>query len=142
MKTAEQTAVLIGVIPLPIPIVKLARLAEEYPEGSTMSQTGSALWIRSAGEKCWGCMTCVQQDAKQYEQLTGEMLMPTFIVCIDCGNKRCPRATRHDLDCTGSNEPGQPGSVYGPTPGCARCTYSDHGPGREAHVDGAGRVID
>jgi hypothetical protein len=26
-------------------------------------------------------------------------------------------------------------------PGCARCTYDDHGKGREAHVDGAGLVI-
>lgn len=36
-----------------------------------------------------------------------------FIVCPDCGNKRCPKATWHDYDCTGSNAPGQHGSVYG-----------------------------
>ena len=35
-----------------------------------------------------------------------------MIVCPTCGNKRCPRASDHDLACTGSNEPGQPGSVY------------------------------
>ena len=35
-----------------------------------------------------------------------------FIVCSVCGNKRCPRATDCALPCTGSNEPGQPGSVY------------------------------
>jgi hypothetical protein len=28
------------------------------------------------------------------------------------GNKRCPKATDHELDCTGSNEPGQKGSAY------------------------------
>lgn len=35
-----------------------------------------------------------------------------FIVCSQCGNKRCPKATDHRLDCTGSNEAGQPGSCY------------------------------
>lgn len=35
-----------------------------------------------------------------------------MIVCPTCGNKRCPHATDHNLACTGSNEPGQPGSRY------------------------------
>jgi len=35
-----------------------------------------------------------------------------FIVCEKCGNKRCPHATDHDYECTGSNEPGQKGSIY------------------------------
>lgn len=35
-----------------------------------------------------------------------------MIVCQICGNKRCPRATNHELECTGSNEPGQEGSAY------------------------------
>lgn len=35
-----------------------------------------------------------------------------MIVCSVCGNKRCPRATDHDLPCTGSNDPGQEGSVF------------------------------
>jgi len=33
-------------------------------------------------------------------------------LCPICGNKRCPHASDHDLPCTGSNEPGQKGSVY------------------------------
>lgn len=36
----------------------------------------------------------------------------TMIVCSICGNKRCPKANNHDFACTGSNEPGQPGSAY------------------------------
>ncbi|WP_419637208.1 hypothetical protein, partial [Thiolapillus sp.] len=40
-------------------------------------------------------------------------LPPTkMILCPECGNKRCPHASDHRLACTGSNEPGQPGSVY------------------------------
>lgn len=33
-------------------------------------------------------------------------------LCPTCGNKRCPRAHNHTLACTGSNEPGQPGSSW------------------------------
>ncbi len=38
--------------------------------------------------------------------------MTRMIVCPDCGNKRCPHSTDHNLACTGSNDPGQPGSRY------------------------------
>lgn len=36
-----------------------------------------------------------------------------MIVCPNCGNKRCPKSIDHDLPCSGSNEPGQTGSIYG-----------------------------
>lgn len=39
-----------------------------------------------------------------------------FVVCPECGNKRCPRAHNHDLACTSSNEPGQPGSSWAHVP--------------------------
>jgi NADH pyrophosphatase NudC (nudix superfamily) len=35
-----------------------------------------------------------------------------MILCPECGNKRCPHAADHNLTCTNSNEPGQPGSAY------------------------------
>jgi len=35
-----------------------------------------------------------------------------MITCPTCGNKRCPKASDHRLACTGSNAPGQTGSVY------------------------------
>ncbi len=38
-----------------------------------------------------------------------------MLLCPDCGYKRCPHATSHKLACTGSNEPGQHGSAYGPS---------------------------
>lgn len=47
---------------------------------------------------CWKCLA-----GKNY---AGMVLCPT------CGNKRCPKASDHELACTNSNEPGQPGSVY------------------------------
>lgn len=39
-----------------------------------------------------------------------------FVVCSECGNKRCPHANDHRHACTGSNEPGQEGSAYPAAP--------------------------
>ena len=39
-----------------------------------------------------------------------------FVVCPECGNKRCPHANDHCNACTGSNEPGQEGSAYPAAP--------------------------
>lgn len=36
-----------------------------------------------------------------------------MILCPGCGNKRCPKATYHGHECTGSNESGQHNSRYG-----------------------------
>lgn len=55
----------------------------------------------SALGQCW-CTTCrpiTLEDAR-------------FVVCPDCGNKRCPRANNHELACTNSNAPGQAGSSW------------------------------
>ncbi|MEP8859114.1 hypothetical protein ABKV83_11665 [Enterobacter asburiae] len=39
-----------------------------------------------------------------------------FVVCPECGNKRCPHANDHRNACTGSNEPDQEGSAYPAAP--------------------------
>lgn len=50
---------------------------------------------------------------KKAKSIDGLMLLPRFmVVCGTCGNKRCPKAADHNNACTGSNEPGQPGSDY------------------------------
>lgn len=64
-------------------------------------------WIPVSEQKpdCW-CLTCrpvVLNDMR-------------FVVCPDCGNKRCPRANDHRNACAGSNEPGQEGSAYPAAP--------------------------
>ncbi len=58
---------------------------------------------------CW-CYNCLKEIKDPHTKLP--VTMSTFIVCPNCGNKRCPRATDHNLACTNSNEPGQPGSRY------------------------------
>lgn len=42
----------------------------------------------------------------------GENIWGQMILCTACGNKRCPHASNHRNDCTGSNDPGQKGSIY------------------------------
>ncbi|WP_258537198.1 hypothetical protein [Klebsiella variicola] len=54
-----------------------------------------------ANPDCW-CLTCRPVAINDMR----------FVVCPDCGNKRCPRANDHRNACTGSNEPGQEGSAY------------------------------
>lgn len=61
---------------------------------------------------CW-CYRCSEEyDKRNPPEHPWEGKIARFIVCETCGNKRCPHATDHRLACTGSNEPGQPGSNY------------------------------
>lgn len=50
---------------------------------------------------CW-CRTCRPVTMSDMR----------FVVCPECGNKRCPHANDHRNACTGSNDPGQIGSAY------------------------------
>lgn len=60
-------------------------------------------------EKC-DCHRCIAEQGLGVGGLPLNMLK--MILCPVCGNKRCPKANDHRNDCTGSNEPGQPGSAY------------------------------
>jgi len=57
-----------------------------------------------------GCYRCMDLQFDPHTNMP--MTVSRFIVCPECGNKRCPRATDHTLACTNSNEPGQDGSRY------------------------------
>ena len=50
---------------------------------------------------CW-CRTCRPVN----------MADMRFVICPDCGNKRCPKANDHRNTCSGNNESGQDGSAY------------------------------
>lgn len=58
---------------------------------------------------CW-CRRCEREAPAGDHGSFGRPMR--FVVCPTCGNKRCPRATDHRLDCSGSNAPGQAGSDY------------------------------
>lgn len=70
-----------------------------------------------SAESC-NCLQCLR-DRKEGTRLPGGLWVPAeaqrMVLCAVCGNKRCPHATDHRNECTASNEPGQPGSVYGGT---------------------------
>jgi len=64
-------------------------------------------------ENCGNCHKCVNElidDALEKGMFDWRLIK--MIVCPNCGNKRCPKASDHDLMCTGSNKPGQKGSIY------------------------------
>jgi hypothetical protein len=57
--------------------------------------------------ECW-CYNCNKDKIVNGFPYTATRM----ILCPDCGNKRCPKATDHIYKCTNSNEPGQRGSRY------------------------------
>lgn len=59
------------------------------------------------------CIKCRSARHKNCKNLLGVLSDPSFrFACEICGNKRCPHHSDHTLDCTNSNESGQPGSVF------------------------------
>lgn len=60
------------------------------------------------------CHRCIKE--KHLGSTVSGVFLPLsatkLIVCPKCGNKRCPHASDHSLECTGSNEPGQGGSIF------------------------------
>lgn len=60
------------------------------------------------------CHKCIAEFKMGMESLFGWLSLSSYrmIVCPACGCKRCPKASDHDLACTDSNAPGQPGSIY------------------------------
>jgi hypothetical protein len=85
-----------------------------------MTQMGQYLVFHTEGEVC-GCETCSRRvgeviataDPKaDFATKIANNPVNRMIVCANCGNKRCPHATDHEEECSGSNDPGQEGSSY------------------------------
>ncbi len=54
------------------------------------------------------CATCIELSQPVGGLILGQMM----VLCVKCGNKRCPHATDHRYECTNSNASGQAGSRY------------------------------
>lgn len=80
----------------PIELAKAIRKGPDMPDGDGNSPVTPDCWCRT-------CRPVTMSDMR-------------FVVCPDCGNKRCPHANDHRHACTGSNEPGQEGSAYPAAP--------------------------
>jgi ribosomal protein L32 len=72
---------------------------------SQFSSNWDTIFGKTDKESDCYCYNCRKATDIQY-------VMTHMIVCPICGNKRCPHSTDHNLACTNSNEPGQPGSRY------------------------------
>lgn len=74
----------------------------------------SAEYVRRLrdGDPTNNCRACYRCLKGKTDETGMPVTLSRMIVCPKCGNKRCPKATAHWLDCTGSNDPGQSGSRY------------------------------
>lgn len=79
--------------------------APQSPGSEPATVPGKWIPVSEQNPDCW-CLTCRPVTLNDMR----------FVVCPDCGNKRCPRANDHRNSCTGSNEPGQEGSAYPAAP--------------------------
>lgn len=61
---------------------------------------------------CYRCTKARVDEDPQPGPFGVDPRMVRMFLCVACGNKRCPRAAWHMNPCTGSNEPGQKGSLY------------------------------
>ena len=75
------------------------RLADPMRE---VQRLGQEIEQESVAKYC--CRLCFNKS--------GSLLLDRMILCSECGNKRCPKATNHELQCTNSNAPNQAGSIY------------------------------
>jgi len=123
---------IVAVLALIGPVSGLAeeaqRLEEEHGPGLIVKQRFDCYLIMTPGDfypiNC-GCGRCDELVRSQIYEIDGNGIRYAcrfMIVCPKCGNKRCPRASHHDYQCTGSNEPGQTGSKYGPSGGYQEAT--------------------
>ncbi|HGH4633125.1 TPA: hypothetical protein ACJIWZ_004429 [Enterobacter kobei] len=101
------------------------------PTGGETSFTFDAVEARDFIDGGWSCQEYVELGRSQEAVSGNSPVIPgcscltcrpltfsdsRFVVCPECGNKRCPHANDHRNACTGSNEPGQEGSAYPAAP--------------------------
>ena len=122
-------------IPENIPATQFKPVADLYgltsPTGGETSFTFDAVEARDFIDGGWSCQEYVELGRFQGAVSGNSPVIPgcscltcrpltfsdsRFVVCPECGNKRCPHANDHRNACTGSNEPGQEGSAYPAAP--------------------------
>lgn len=85
-------------------VEELAKVGKWMDEDKGYSESTHEKQQEFAKKRCW-CHKCRPISCED----PSSMFMR---LCPLCGNKRCPKASDHELACTNSNEPGQPGSIY------------------------------
>lgn len=80
------------------------------------SDDTKGVFCTTCHEESYPCPTvaalCGEVETNDCSCAACEPIHYGYRLCSLCGNKRCPHAANHLLECTRSNEPGQPGSLY------------------------------
>lgn len=99
------------VITTDLPLSEISAKAAQYP-GAFLVKVGWSMGIVDREyvdtAACW-CARCDNECRNAKLDADGDFaswFSRFMIVCPDCGNKRCPKATYHGNTCTKSNEPG------------------------------------
>lgn len=110
---------IVGIIPGGITVTEFAQRTEELCKvyGKELRlhsdpQAGYVVTLPGENCPCAACVSIMEQNRRDF--IPNVAPNPRMILCETCGNKRCPHAAYHGNECSGSNEPGQPGSSYGP----------------------------
>lgn len=89
-----------------------------YADSGQRLADGTEVWtmggVIDSNDNC-ECHRCIKENGLTVDIAPGwavPLSTTKMILCPVCGNKRCPKASDHRLACTGSNAPGQDGSVY------------------------------
>lgn len=98
--------------------INLLRLDTVTPHDLSRASKYHAAWrtIKSRYEADLTLPEIMDNPCHCHKCASPEYAISHMILCPKCGNKRCPKASNHELACTGSNEPGQVGSVYSAIP--------------------------
>lgn len=94
--------------PYPIRLVELL----QYTKNVLTKEPLGKQFENVLNENLWDLMEETESKCHCYHCADTTTRMTRMIVCDKCGNKRCPHATDHNLECTNSNEAGQKGSRY------------------------------
>jgi Zn finger protein HypA/HybF involved in hydrogenase expression len=90
-------------------------LNRDVEQQKTQAITALRKALEQPEQECW-CHKCNENRLVNNIPFSATRM----ILCPTCGNKRCPKASDHRLDCTDSNEPNQPGSLYTTPPAAKR----------------------
>lgn len=93
-------------------VVQKVGLVDGYPMVQVFTESGDRITVNVANVRSAGCSQCSTCLSRVKGTLGLPLTAHQMVLCPDCGNKRCPKATHHDNACSGSNEPGQDGSSY------------------------------
>lgn len=105
-----------------VEIVEMAMLQGAEPVTTAYKLRDAVEIIRNSGIEIDAEKIFAERDALNTPDCWCRTCRPVtmtdmrFVVCPECGNKRCPHANDHQNACTGSNEPGQEGSGYPAAP--------------------------